>query len=170
MFKSLSSMFHDFKGDRVVVKHEAHVDTFFDFLSLVKIWPKIVGDRSAKYTVPLKIQNGVLYVLTNHSAFSFSLNSMQEAVKNNIFKEFPNLKKQIKKIYFQVNSAYFEQSQQRIIKEKSIEESKKASALHPYSPTYRKLKKEALELLENSEVEDLETRELLISIYIQSKL
>ena len=139
-----------------------------DFLSLMKKWPNFVGKSCAKHTIPLGIKNKTLYILSNHSAFSTTLSFMEEKIKQNIFQEFPEFKKAIKKISFKVDSAYF--NQETLKKSKILSSVKKENIqekLHPFSPEYKRLKKEADNLFQN--IEDEQLLQSLTSIYMQSK-
>ncbi len=161
MFKPLSSLFkstpHSDKSQRQI----------FDFLNLIKRWPEIVGANMAKHTIPLKLKNNCLYVLSNHSAFSGAVSFMEEAIKNKIAQTFPSIAGSIKKLNFQVNSRYF--NQEIIAKKKIIEiqaSNKNIIELHPYSPEYKELKKKADSKFED--IQDNELKQLLTSIFIQS--
>lgn len=142
----------------------------FDFLSLIEAWPKIVGDRLGKYTIPLKNHNGNLTVLTNHSAFSQQLGFLEEELKKKIIGKFPTLKGKINRITFIYNTVHFDKQvniSKSIVKNQPKDETKEKKIFHKYSPTYKKLKVEADELL--SDVDDHEVREILSSLYIQKK-
>jgi hypothetical protein len=82
-------------------------------------------------------------------------------IKKEVFKQFPNLKPIIKKLAFQTQENFFEQ---KLIKEKEMSLTPK---LHPQSPKYKILKQEAERLF--NDVEDMELKETMISIFIQSK-
>lgn len=154
------------KGHRNFSKNKS--TEAFDFLYLVQKWPDITGEMLAKHTIPIKNSRGVLTILTDHSAFSHQLSFMQEILIGKIVAVFPDLKGKIKKITFQVNSAFFQEKKkfaQSTINTK--EEVKQSAAFHPQSPLFKALKKEALEQF--SSIEDQEIKESLISIYIQSK-
>lgn len=144
---------------------------FFDFLTLIARWNEVVGDKLAKVTVPLKNQNKTLTILTNHSGYSQSLSMMEETIKAKIFAIFPELKGKVGRLNFIVSTQHFDQQRndllQRASSHKADVTAKKASpGLHPQSPQYKKLKKEALEQF--AELEG-DLKEQMISIYIQNK-
>ncbi|ATH08850.1 hypothetical protein BIY24_13100 [Halobacteriovorax marinus] len=143
----------------------------FDFFSLIEIWPKIVGEKLGKFTIPLKNHNGNLTVLTNHSAFSQQLGFLEEDIKKKIFSQFPSLKGKINRIYFNYNTEHFNTqvtlSEKMISKKTNANQEKEKIIFHKYSPTYKKLKSQADLLLQD--IEDEEIRESLSSIYIQLK-
>lgn len=135
----------------------------FDFLSLIKAWKEIIGPKLSEHTIPLKNQNGTLTILSNHSAFANELSYMEIPLKKKIFAKFPSLENSIVSIKFIVDSTHFSSHYQQFI---APAEKKKSQALHPFSPEFRRLKKEAEELF--SDVSDLELKEKMISLYIQS--
>ncbi|OUR96327.1 hypothetical protein A9Q84_08200 [Halobacteriovorax marinus] len=142
----------------------------FDFLSLIQAWPKIVGDRLGKYTIPLKNHNNNLTVLTNHSAFSQQLGFLEEELKKKIIAKFPTLKGKVNRITFIYNTVHFEKQvniSKSFVKPEPEDNLKEKKIFHKYSPIYKKLKNEAMDLL--SEIEDPEVKEILTSIYIQKK-
>lgn len=134
----------------------------FDFLQLIKKWPEIVGPKLSPVTSPLKIQHGSLFVMAKHASYSHQLSFLSEEIKTEIFKVFPQLKAVIKKLVFQTQENYFNNVQ--------VQEAKKAQPapkLHPQSPQYKILKMEAERLF--ADVPDQELKEILTSIYIQSR-
>lgn len=147
---------HDIKRDEM---HAFFIT--FDFLDLIKKWPEIVGEKLAAVTSPLKIKQDSLFVITKHASYSQELSFSSELIKTEIFKQFPNLKPIVKKLAFQTQENFFEQ---KMIKEKELSMIPK---LHPQSPKFKMLKQEAERLF--NDVEDVELKESLISIFIQSK-
>ena len=137
----------------------------FDFISLVRRWPEIVGKRLAEETIPLKNQGRTLVILTNHPGHAQGLNFMQEALKEKIVMIFPSLKKSLKDIRFQYKPGFFARKKQQndIVKKNSL--AKTSPQFHPYSPEYRKFKKQAEEYLEN--IVDPELKKTLVSLYLQ---
>lgn len=135
----------------------------FDFLALIRAWKDIAGPKLSEHTIPLKNQNGTLIILSNHSAFASELSFMELIIKKKIFEKFPTLEKSILSIKFIVDSTHFAIQYQQFI---TPIEKKKAQTLHPYSPEFRKLKKEAEELF--FDVDDVEIKEKMISLYMQS--
>lgn len=148
---------HDIKRDEM---HAFYLT--FDFLDLIKRWPEIVGPKLALVTAPLKIRSDSLCVITKHSVYSQELSFLAEPIKSEIFKIFPNLKPIIKKLVFQTQEGFFAQKSQQ-----EKESSAAIQKLHPQSPKYKILKQEAERLF--GDVEDQELKEVLISIFIQSK-
>lgn len=135
----------------------------FDFLSLLNKWPEIIGPQLAKVTSPLRIKHGALVIITIHPTYSHELSYMSDAIKNAIFKEFPQLRSIIQQISFQAMPQFF--AQKNIIQQN--EEFKiQQNTLHPRSPQYQLLHAKASKMFEH--IEDNELKEQLISIYIQS--
>ena len=141
------------------------VSDSFDFLALIKAWPEIAGAKLSEHTIPLKNQNGTLIVLSNHSAFANELSYMELPLKKKIFEKFPKLEKNILSIKFIVDSTYFSKHYDQFVS--SNEQKKMQNTLHPLSPEYRKLKKEADGFF--ADVEDEEMKAQLSSLYIQAK-
>lgn len=142
---------------------KAHLNDSFDFLALIRAWKDIAGAKLAEHTIPLKNQNGTLIILSNHSAFANELSFMELQLKKKIVDKFPNLEKSILSIKFIIDSTHFAQHYSQFVK--PIEKIK-SQGLHPFSPEFRKLKKEAEELF--VDLKDEEIKEKMISLYIQS--
>jgi mevalonate kinase len=144
---------------------KSKISDSFDFLALIKAWPEIAGPKLSEHTIPLKNQNGTLIILSNHSAFANELSYMELPLKKKIFDKFPKLEKNILNIKFIVDSTYFSKQYDQFVT--SSEQKRTQNNLHPLSPEYRKLKKEAEVLF--SDVADEEMKAQLSSLYIQSK-
>lgn len=151
------------QNSRSFAKDKTHLHDSFDFLALIRAWKDIAGAKLSEHTIPLKNQNGVLIILSNHSAFANELSYMELPLKRKIVEKFPNLEKSISSIKFIVDSTHFSEQYAQFIEPM---EKTKSMALHPFSPEFRKLKKDAEELF--SDVEDPEIKERMISIYMQS--
>jgi hypothetical protein len=143
-----------------MVLHES-----FDFLSLIRAWKDIAGPKLSEHTIPLKNQNGTLVILSNHSAFANELSYLEIPLKKKIFEKFPTLEKNIVTIKFIVDSTHFSKQYDQFI---APVEKKKVQTLHPHSPEFKKRKKEAEEMF--TDMTDLELKEKMISLYIQSAL
>lgn len=175
MFQSLSDVVKNFgigNSTRRKInsskKYRGPQQDCFDFLQLIQIWPEIVGPGLTKHTIPLKIQNNCLTVLTNHSVFSQQVSFMEEALITKVIDTFPTLKSSIVKIKFIVDSAYFERKYNLLLKNNHTKrEKEKFTSLHPQSPQFKKYKKEATELFSN--IDDTELKQHLESIFIQLK-
>jgi hypothetical protein len=142
-----------------------YISESFDFLALIRSWPEIAGDKLSEHTIPLKNQNGTLMILSNHSAFANELSFMELPLKKKIFAKFPNLTNSIHALKFIVDTTHFEEQYNRFVV--TAKEKKEVFTLHPHSPEFKKLKKEASMLFE--EISDPELKENFISLYMQSK-
>lgn len=170
MLKKLSQ-YIQFDGPSQNNKREAtpkskQLSESFDFISLIKAWKEIAGDKLSQHTIPLKNQNGTLVVLSNHSAFANELSYMEIPLKKKIFARFPNLEKSIHNIKFIVDSTHFTKQYTQFAMPTEKLKKQNENLLHPFSPEYRRLKKEAEEMFRD--IEDEGNREKLISLYIQS--
>jgi mevalonate kinase len=170
MLKKLSQ-FIEFDGPsrqprREVTTKSQQLSESFDFLSLIKAWKEIAGDKLSQHTIPLKNQNGTLLILSNHSAFANELSYMELPLKKKIFARFPNLEKSILNIKFIVDSTHFTKQYNQFALPSEKVKKQNENLLHPFSPEYRRLKKEAEEMF--GEVNDQEIKDRLISLYIQS--
>lgn len=157
---------HSYKKERSSAQKSHSVKDSFDFLALIRSWKDIAGAKLSEHTIPLKNQNGTLIVLSNHSAFANELSFMELPLKRKIFEKFPSLEKQILSIKFIVDSTHFSKQYQQFV---AVVEKKKAQTLqtlHPHSPEYKRLKKEAEEFF--NDLDDVELKEKMISLYIQS--
>ncbi|MDD0853944.1 DUF721 domain-containing protein [Halobacteriovorax sp. GB3] len=169
-FKSLKDLLKDNAFQNIksssYESNSRYGDDTFDFLTLIKNWHEIIGEKFAKLTIPLKIQYGTLTILCNHSAFAQHLGFLEEQIKLKIEARYPALKGKIKRINFQNNPRHFMQQVESYRKEEIVKEEPPEKQIHKYSPRYKELEKKAIELFKD--LEEDETKTSLISIYIQS--
>lgn len=137
-----------------------------EFLLLIRHWHKVIGEKLSQNTRPVKLRNQTLIVLTRHSTLSQHLHLMERSVISKIYQEFPSLKDQINKIYFRVNQEFFEASEPSL-DEVEITSKPQREKLHPYSPKYIELKKQAIDFYGEL---DPDYSEGLISLFIQLKM
>lgn len=137
----------------------------FDFIHLVKNWEKIVGTMLSQNTIPLKIKNNQLFILTKHAVFSQELSFMDQMIIKKIEEMFPAYKGKIKKVRFSTgnfSSDEFNQLQDK--KKKQVNISKAQKGGHRFDPNFRNKKAKAEDFF--SDIEDDEMRELLIQVYL----
>lgn len=149
---------HDLKRENIQSFYQT-----FDFLDLVTKWPDIIGPSLSQVTSPLKIKGDSLIIMSKHASYSQNISFLSEEIKQKIFVLFPQLKSVIKKLNFQTQESFFNQVQ-------TAQEEKKASAppkLHPQDPRYKLAKAEAERIF--ADVNDPELKDILISIFIQSR-
>ena len=164
MLKKLSQFIDSpYSNNNSFKKDKAHLSDSFDFLALIRAWKDIAGTKLSEHTIPLKNQNGTLIILSNHSAFANELSYMELPLKKKIIEKFPNLEKSILSIKFIVDTTHFAKQYSQFIEPL---EKKKSQMLHPYSPEYRRLKKDAEDFF--IDLDDFELKEKMISLYIQS--
>lgn len=140
----------------------------FDFIHLVKRWEELVGPMLAQNTIPLRIKNSQLYVLTKHAVFSQELSFMEQLLIQKIEDTFTGFKNKIKKIRFvtgNFSSEEFNQFQQKTI-EKAPQENK--SSAHRFDPHYRQRKAQVSQFF--SDIDDPEIQELLVQICLTNKI
>ena len=138
-----------------------------DFLALVKNWKEITGETLSQHTRPLKVSRESLVVLTSHPAFSQQLSFLSKVILEKIFSRYPDFKKEFSRISFKSNPGAFKASKKRDESNENNQKTATAPEFHKFSPKYRNLKKMADSELE--EVTDQEVKELLTSLFIQSK-
>lgn len=131
----------------------------FDFFSLIEAWRSIVGDMMAEQSIPLRLKNRTLFILTRHPAFADRLKFMEKLLLTKINERFPETKKMLQALAFESNESFFIQKATPFLKPKPM-------TLHPQSPEYKKLRHEAEKMFQ--EVSDPEEKERWISLYIQS--
>lgn len=154
------------RNNRETSSKSAQIADSFDFISLIKAWKEIAGDKLSEHTIPLKNQNGTLIVLSNHSAFANELSFMEIPLKKKIFAKFPSLEKSIVTIKFIVDSTHFDRQYSQFIEPTEKQKKQNENKLHPHSPEFKRLKRDAEEFFK--EIEDEEIRQKMISLYIQS--
>lgn len=138
----------------------------FDFLFLVKNWSKIVGEKLAKNTAPVKIYNSQLIILTSHSVFNTEINFLNEIIIKKIVQDFPSLAGKIKKIGFQTSNNFFKDKKEELDNFILKDIQKQRSKTHQYSPEFIKLNKEADEKF--ADIEDQELKKLIKKLYVQN--
>jgi hypothetical protein len=137
----------------------------FNFLSLIKEWPLIVGEKLAAKTVPLKNQRKTLVILSNHSAYSEQLSFMSDKIIEKINEHFPMLHGKIANIKYMTNPAHFKLQQEVATTLKDSDPKELSDLTHQFSPTDQALVKEAEVYFQD--IEDEEVRKSLKSIFIQ---
>lgn len=149
---------HDLKRENLQSFYQT-----FDFLDLVTKWPDIIGPALAKVTSPLKIKGDSLIIMSKHASYSQNISFLSEEIKQKVFVLFPQLKPVIKKLNFQTQESYFNEV-------KATEEQVAKTAppkFHPQDPKFKLLKLEAERIF--ADVSDPELKQILISIFIQSR-
>lgn len=167
MFKSLADIIQgkDFKARSS--GHHPHQEVF-DFLNFVDQWPEIVGRPLGDHTLPQKLNHGILYLVTAHPAFSQGISFMEKGIIESINKSFPYLKGRVRQLSFIVNSDAFNKAKnsQTHRSAKKTEDNRRQNMPHRHSPEYKTLRLRAEEIFKDTD--DQETKDLLISIYIQA--
>lgn len=135
-------------------------DSTFDFLYLVKNWDKIVGKMLSENTIPLKVRNSSLIVMTKHSIFSQELSFMSQQIIDNIENLYPKFKGHIKSIKF--SHGKFSSEQFNTVKKKIDAPSKPKT--HKFDPKAQQKKLKAKEMF--SDVEDEEIQAILERLYV----
>lgn len=163
-----------YAGDKSAKSHNRSMQAgeVFDFLSMLKQWPEIVGPKLAEHTLPVKQSRGTLTVLTDHPAYGQELSFLQQPLIVKIEKFFPAIKGKITRLIFQNDPMFFrtkmEMMQKINPKNSESEKVQNANKYHQHSPEYKAVKKEAEAQFEH--ISDEEVKKSLISIYIQTKL
>ncbi|MBF0364463.1 MAG: DUF721 domain-containing protein [Oligoflexia bacterium] len=151
-----------------------------DFLNLIRKWPEIVGNHLGQNTIPGKVQSSQLIIFSKHALYSQELNFMSELIKERVFKEFPRLKKKFNSIKFITSPNSFDEASSKALEQppssilaSNTSESPEAAPqkkanLHPQSPQYKQIVRNAQTTFED--IEDPKLRELLTSLLIQIHL
>ena len=50
------------------------------YLIIVRLWPRLVGDEMAMHTSPLRLENGILFVLADDAAWASELRWSSQAI------------------------------------------------------------------------------------------
>ena len=147
-------------------KKRYHSGEGADFIQLIKGWGQIIGKEFAANTIPLRISNKKLIILTPHITFSQQIIFNEQFILQKIKEKFPSFKNQIHQLRFKVNPNYFLQQSNTTIIQKNLKQPTVQTLPHKYSPEYKQWKKEGQQIYQS--IEDNELREQLISLYIQS--
>lgn len=147
---------HDLKRENLHAFYQT-----FDFLDLVKKWPDIIGTALAQVSSPLKIKGDSLIIVAKHASFSQNISFLSEDIKLKIFQQFPELKKVIRKLNFQTQENFFNQTNTQQEQKKTVQK------FHPQDPKYKLMKIEAERLF--GDIPDQELKDILTSIFMQSK-
>jgi hypothetical protein len=150
---------HDIKREKLHTFYQT-----FDFINLIRSWPDLIGPALAAVTCPLKIKGDTLIILSKHASYSQNISFLSEEIKRKIFIQFPELRPVLKRLNFQTQENFFRPgtSTSEVTAEKPP-----APKYHPQDPRYKILKGEADRLF--ADVPDSELKEILTSIYLQSK-
>ncbi|MEC7277303.1 MAG: DUF721 domain-containing protein [Bdellovibrionota bacterium] len=177
MFKKVSDLLGQNNYKKSHYRSRNKGSELFNFLDLIARWEEVVGTRMAKVTVPLKNQGKTLTILTNHSAYSQQLSMLEETLKKKIIATFPELRDKVQYLKFQVSTQHFDKEREDLLKRanaghenKEKVQKLKQNILHPQSPQYKALRQEALNELGDLVGLDDETKERMVSIYIQNKI
>lgn len=157
--------FNDYRDSYKVYAPKKDVDVF-DFMELVNGWEEIVGDKLIKNTIPLKLNNKALTILTSHPVYAQQLTFMEKILIMKIEKSFPQMQGLIQKIFFKADNAFFNKKIVEV-RAKEIKKEEFSQKWHKQSPEYKRLEKEALQNL--GQINDQEMREQFVSLYIQLK-
>lgn len=131
----------------------------FDFFALIEAWRSIVGDMFADQSLPLRLKNRTLFILTRHPAIASNMKYSEKILLKKIAERFPEAAPMLQQIAFESNEAFFIEKARAHVKPA-------LPKLHPFSPEYRRARAEAEQLFKD--VTDPEDKERWISLYIQS--
>lgn len=138
-----------------------------NFIALIQDWPGIIGEKLVPYTVPLKIRNQTLTVLTSHSTYSHTLSFLAPQIIGRLLERFPLYRRYLKRIDFIVDEKYFLMQRARFEKKSGLgSPENKFQMPHPYNPEYQHVRGKALELF--AHIEDPELKEMILKAFLQS--
>lgn len=136
----------------------------FDFLELSNSWDKVVGPRLSQFTIPLKLKNKALTILTSHPVYAQQLKYMETEIIKSIGNVLPATRGQIKKIFFQVDNQFFQKKKAQVTKKETVKQEVE-NRLHPQSPEYKAIMRDAQ--MQFSDIDDEELKNSLTSILMQ---
>ncbi len=148
-----------FKSLDFLLNHSDDKKVSSQFLRIISHWPNIVGEKLAATTLPQKLINHKLIVVTKHSSISQHLNLMSGMIVAKIHSQFPVMKKEVQSIQFKVNPSLFDS----MVEERIQVSSTQNTSILETTPDY--LIKNAKQFF--NEMEEGEEKNSLISIYIQ---
>lgn len=131
----------------------------FDFFALIEAWRDIVGDMQAEQSIPLRLKNRTLFILTKHPAIASNMKYSEALLLKKIAERFPEAAPMLKQIAFESNEAFF-------LEKAKVHIKPRPPKLHPFSPEYRRARAEAEKIF--SDASDPIEKERWISLYIQS--
>lgn len=143
----------------------------FDFIQFIKKWPDFLGGTSsylALNSCPLKVKDRVLTIVTRHQVFSTELSYMAPVILKKLAKDFPKLAHNVQKINFINSERFFSPAQPEIKKEKE-QLVMTNNKLHPFSPEFKKMQREANLFFEGLEESDEELKEIFLKLYINKE-
>ncbi len=144
------------------------------FIHLITNWEQLAGIELSRHSIPLKLQNGVLQIMTDHSAYSQKISFMQNDLIEKICKKYPFFADKIQKLSFNVNETFFKKIKDKktenlksLKKQKTghPEQKENEFLLHPLSPEYLRLKKLSDDLF--CDIKDQEIKESMQKIFFQ---
>lgn len=133
----------------------------FDFIQLINTWEEIVGKLLAKNSIPRKIHNGTLYIITKHPVFTQELTMMGPEIIRKISEHIPYLKDKLKKVKFTNADYSFEEFTKE---DKNMDQKKLDAKNHPYSPHFKSKQLQAQKLFDD--IDDPELKEILTGLYM----
>lgn len=148
-------------GDAAAGDWQQFVQTF-DFLELIREWPALVGEMLAAQSVPMKLKNQTLFILTRHPIFAEKLSYLQRELLQKLTARFPQLATQVERLAFETNESFFIQREEKSTKKAPL------PTPHPFDPAYRRARADAEKLF--ADVTDPAEKERWISLYLQVAL
>lgn len=113
----------------------------FDFISLIVKWNEIVGAKLSKNTLPLKIQNNTLIIITSHSIYNSQLQLFEQDILKKIKTKFPHHYKNLSRLSFKASEYFLEmkknqdaQKEQQLFQENKI---KSKDLGHQFDPDFQ---------------------------------
>lgn len=167
-FKSISDILGVSPTQKKKFKKGPKDGDVLNFLDLVYGWSEIVGPKLSLHTLPLKNNDNLLTILTDHPVYSQQLSFLEKEIIEKIQRKFPSLSRNLKGLRFQVNAQFFNRKLNQLQKNPQANRKKEVTKLHPLSPEYKKYKREFDGM--GLEFEDEELKEIFFSLFIQGKI
>lgn len=139
--------------------HEERID--LSFFRLQKDWNKIVGETIAERSIPLKIYQRSLILLTESPHFSQQISFMTSMIIEKIYTSIPKTKRLFTNVRFQSNPELFKRHRES--------PHKVAPANHlidTSAPAYKRAILDGEKVFDN--IVDLELKKILVDLYASS--
>lgn len=158
-FKNLGELLSKIGKNTPTANYFGKGHEVFDFIYFIQNWHIVVGEKLSTNTLPLKIKNKTLFIITSHSIYSSQLQFLENQLLMKIHKSFPGLKNSVSRLNFKA-SQYFmdikESQQQQIENQQGQVQEVPKKENNKFNPSYLKARSDAKKVIGDIEDKDLE--------------